>query len=371
MEYFTAGGGRAADDGARAGRDGRNGSGREAAETSRRLQPEGRAMLDALLEDLASLGGVRPAALVAPRAGPLPPGVERLHARGEPLEAAARALRRRSPTLFWPVAPESGRTLARLVRRAREAGAEPVGPTASGIGAAADRARLLRRLARAGLRVPRGGPAAGVRAAREKARALGLPAVVKPGRGAGGVGVTLVRREADVAAAWWRAARAEPALPPLVQRYVPGPAASVTVLAGSGGGRALALARQEVVFVPEARYRGGSVPYAHPQAERAREAARRAADACPGLRGLVGVDLVLGRRGPMVVEINPRLTTSYLGLRAREGARLARAGLRLGAGLPRGIHPPRGGAPGGGGPAVRFRPGGTVRPVRAPSEDRR
>ena len=49
---------------------------------------------------------------------------------------------------------------------------------------------------------------------------------------------------------------------------------------------------------------------------------RTALAACrsiPGLRGYVGVDLIIpsaesGR--PVVVEINPRLTTSYLGYRA-------------------------------------------------------
>jgi predicted ATP-grasp superfamily ATP-dependent carboligase len=33
------------------------------------------------------------------------------------------------------------------------------------------------------------------------------------------------------------------------------------------------------------------------------------------LRGPVGVDLVLTRRGAVVIEINPRLTSSWIGLR--------------------------------------------------------
>jgi hypothetical protein len=33
------------------------------------------------------------------------------------------------------------------------------------------------------------------------------------------------------------------------------------------------------------------------------------------LRGYVGVDLVLTEREPVVVEVNPRLTTSYIGLK--------------------------------------------------------
>jgi predicted ATP-grasp superfamily ATP-dependent carboligase len=39
------------------------------------------------------------------------------------------------------------------------------------------------------------------------------------------------------------------------------------------------------------------------------------AAAIPLLWGYVGVDLVLTESGPVVLEINPRLTTSYCGLR--------------------------------------------------------
>ncbi len=49
----------------------------------------------------------------------------------------------------------------------------------------------------------------------------------------------------------------------------------------------------------------------------------------PGLRGWVGVDLVLPDDGPpVVVEINPRLTTSYLGYRRLTGTNLAERWLR-------------------------------------------
>lgn len=38
-------------------------------------------------------------------------------------------------------------------------------------------------------------------------------------------------------------------------------------------------------------------------------------DAIPGLWGFVGIDLVLSSSGPIVIEINPRMTTSYVGLK--------------------------------------------------------
>ena len=52
-------------------------------------------------------------------------------------------------------------------------------------------------------------------------------------------------------------------------------------------------------------------------------------DAVEGLRGYVGVDVVLGTAadgsGDVVIEINPRLTTSYIGLRALARFNLAEA----------------------------------------------
>jgi hypothetical protein len=41
----------------------------------------------------------------------------------------------------------------------------------------------------------------------------------------------------------------------------------------------------------------------------------RIAAAIPDLWGYVGVDLVATASGPVVLEVNPRLTTSYCGLR--------------------------------------------------------
>ena len=41
--------------------------------------------------------------------------------------------------------------------------------------------------------------------------------------------------------------------------------------------------------------------------------------AIPGLGGYFGVDLILTGDGPSVVDVNPRLTTSYAGLRAGLG----------------------------------------------------
>jgi predicted ATP-grasp superfamily ATP-dependent carboligase len=54
--------------------------------------------------------------------------------------------------------------------------------------------------------------------------------------------------------------------------------------------------------------------------------AQRVARAIPGLRGFVGIDVVWHpQRGPVVIEVNPRLTVAYAGLSAALGGNLASA----------------------------------------------
>ena len=96
---------------------------------------------------------------------------------------------------------------------------------------------------------------------------------------------------------------------------------------------ALPAAAQDLSAEGRFQYRGGSLPLAPPLTLRAQHLARRAVEAVPGLRGYVGVDLLLGEAGDgsqdWAVEINPRLTTSYVGLRALAQTNLAELLLRL------------------------------------------
>jgi hypothetical protein len=64
------------------------------------------------------------------------------------------------------------------------------------------------------------------------------------------------------------------------------------------------------------QYRGGSLPIANSLAKRAEDLAERAADVLPDPLGYLGLDIVLGEEesGDFIIEVNPRLTTSYVGL---------------------------------------------------------
>jgi predicted ATP-grasp superfamily ATP-dependent carboligase len=113
----------------------------------------------------------------------------------------------------------------------------------------------------------------------------------------------------------------------LVQPFVAGTPMSASFLVDRRGRPHLVgVGRQDVELVGNRFvYRGGTVPCGSP--ELAGEA-RRAVEALSSrLRGWVGVDFILDEGGRAVVlEINPRLTTSFVGLR-----RLLPPGLLAGA----------------------------------------
>jgi len=288
------------------------------------LAREGRAMLTALVADLARIGrheivttADRRFTLHAPRGVDVvtvgPGGVALL----DDLIASVDAV--------WLIAPETDGWLEGLAAKVERTGRMLLGTGSAAIRRAADKQRLPNRLARCGLPHPPTRVVHRHAEARAIADDLGYPVIVKPARGAGCGGVCLAKTPRDLQAAIERATgcsaglsapRRGPERAALLQRYVPGVAASVSLL--SDGRRAVALAAnaQAICAGSSLSYTGGRTPLDHPLAERAIDAAMRTCEAFPGLHGYVGVDLVLTSADAVVIEVNPRLTTAYLGVRS-------------------------------------------------------
>lgn len=160
-----------------------------------------------------------------------------------------------------------------------------------------------------------------------------FPAVVKPRWGAGSLVTHMVRNTKEWNRLREKSGDQQWAGAMIMQPFVPGQPASVAFLIGLTGRVPLPAASQ--IFSDDGRfhYGGGIVPLPGPLTPRAQRLAERAIDTIPGLRGYVGVDLVLGRSSDgsqdWVIEINPRLTTSYIGLRALAESNLADAMLNI------------------------------------------
>jgi predicted ATP-grasp superfamily ATP-dependent carboligase len=287
------------------------------------LQVEGRAMLAAVLADLGKIAGVEPVTLLAGGEAPHTAGttVRRTGAEEEP--ARFRELSRACDSTVI-IAPECGGILGQRCRWAEDAGGRLLGPGSAAVALAADKEELARRWQAAGVRTPPCTPLSGP---------VVFPAVCKPRHGAGSQTTFLVRGPDELPGclAGARAEGWEGEL--LLQPFVPGRPASVALLLGPGQEIALPPAWQRLSPDGRFRYLGGALPLPPGPAARAAALARQAVRAVPGLRGYVGVDLVLGEApdgsGDQAIEINPRLTTSYVGLRALAAGNLAEALLRV------------------------------------------
>lgn len=100
----------------------------------------------------------------------------------------------------------------------------------------------------------------------------------------------------------------------IVQEYIPGDVCSVCLL--SDGKEALPISlNKQIVEIDEngGEYKGGYIPYEHPLKEKAFEVAKKACEFIPGIKGFIGVDLVIAD-DVYLIEINSRFTTSYVGL---------------------------------------------------------
>ena len=273
------------------------------------LRAEGQAMVRAIVEDFDRVPDIKVLTLPTPDAG----------------ERAVRE-QARMADFTLVIAPEFDQLLFTLCRCVEEEDGCLLGPSAAGVALTADKLILARHLLANGVRTP---PCVLVA---ESPLPFALPIVCKPRFGAGSLGISFSREAEQSAASALRCAwRLNDDM--IAQPFVAGRAASVAFLLSPHQQLALAPAAQHLSEDGRFHYLGGAVPLPPDLAKRAVRVARPAVVAAHGLRGYVGVDVVLGDAADgsedWVIEINPRLTTSYLGLRQLAETNLAEAMLRI------------------------------------------
>lgn len=273
---------------------------------------EGELMLHALLRDLSELPGHQIMTLRDARLSPLnlPINVHMLYHSRELAQAMSRSLK--DCDAVWPIAPETGGELERLSQAALDHGCALLGSRPEAISIATSKLATIRRLSEHEIPVVTSWSGAQVLAG---APLPDPPWVVKPDDGIGCSGTRIVRSRDDLFAMLLESPTGL-----IVQPYMTGTHASLSVLAGNGQCILLACNEQRVVVVnDEFRLSGcvvNGVQSGRPALERL---ARAVVDALPGLWGYFGVDLILNAEQAYVLEVNPRLTTSFAGISAALG----------------------------------------------------
>jgi len=288
---------------------------------------EGAAMVTALAADFLALAGARVTLLRDMRLDELVlPGCEfiEVHSSSHRQDEIECLAAEADHTLV--IAPEFDDILLHTLRLARQAGGHLLAASDEFVQLTADKHRTALHLSKAGVPVPK---AVAISPDEEKLPTDFIyPAVLKPVCGAGSQHTLLVSSPQDEPPTYpW---------PSRLERYCPGTAASVAMFCGPTHRTPLPACRQNLSTDGRFSYRGGSLIHEADLARRATLLADRTMEALPPALGYVGVDLVLGKGADgsddFVIEVNPRLTTSYVGLRAATDDNLAAALLENAAG---------------------------------------
>jgi tyramine---L-glutamate ligase len=293
------------------------GGGCAGAPLPRALLPEAALMLRALVGDLRSCADV--ISLRDARIEDLPDeGAQRVVYEHAQWQAGFDALVRDCDAACL-IAPETGEMLERLSARVLAAGKPLLGSRPHAIAIAARKLATARALEAAGVAVvPTSWPV--------EFDGEG-PCVVKPDDGCGCEDTRRFAHRAD--ALVWISMQAERERF-VLQPYVSGEPISLSVLASATGVRLLSVNRQRIELRDGIFSLSGCIVNAMIDADGALlDLAKRVIGAIPGLWGYVGIDALLTQQGPVVLEVNPRLTTSYAGLRDALGINPARLVLDL------------------------------------------
>ena len=146
--------------------------------------------------------------------------------------------------------------------------------------------------------------------------------------GVGCSGLSIIKEEGQIGKAIAKIRGESKSSRFVAQEFIEGESVSVSLLATENKALAISLNTQNITMAgPEAfsSYNGGCIPFDHPLKQEAFDLAEKVVESFHGLQGYVGVDLVLAQDKPYVVDVNPRLTTSYVGLRKVVNFNLAEA----------------------------------------------
>jgi predicted ATP-grasp superfamily ATP-dependent carboligase len=221
----------------------------------------------------------------------------------------------------YVIAPESGQVLEKLIENVEDSEGTSINCGSDVIRQVSNKMTVYETLKKLGLKTPE----TVLLDTNEKienighlTKDLGYPMVFKPLDGVSCDGLSIVKDRNEIVGAVKKVMRESLSKQFIAQNRVKGKAASVCVISNGDKALSMTLNRQFVTLASpneQSGYHGGTVPFDHKLEGKALKAAKKAVEAASGLKGYVGVDMILTDEEPVIVEINPRLTVSYIGLR--------------------------------------------------------
>ena len=222
----------------------------------------------------------------------------------------------------YVVAPEPNHVLQSIVECIESTGTLSLNCRAAGIEQASDKAVLGEQVERLGLSFPKtiafDANSSSEEISQTIRRELGVPIIIKPAKGAGCSGISIAQNVGQIAQAICKVKVETGCATLTAQELINGIPVSVSLITTGTEALPVSLNLQDItVATPDegSTYNGGLVPFEHSLRDKAFKAAKLLAESLSGLRGYIGIDFVLTQDKAFVMEVNPRLTTSYVGLR--------------------------------------------------------
>lgn len=239
------------------------------------------------------------------------------------------------------IAPEDEGTLSRVMKIIRSTGLQVIGPDSKSSDLCSDKVNCVSLFNDLSVEIPTTITGTKNRILNESG-SIEYPVVVKPAMSSGATHLMLVRNSREMDAALKTLDETNASNQILVQEYLKGIDASVSLLVGVDWIEILSVNRQYVSLEgPDSKssYLGGECPFEHPGANMAIESSRKIVNALPGLKGYVGIDFILKDSKAFAIEINPRLTVSAVGIARTRGHHALASTLACRAEKPPELHP--------------------------------
>ena len=221
---------------------------------------------------------------------------------------------------IYIIAPETNQTLQSYIELAEKTGKIILNTPANIIAKTTDKTALYIDLQKAGYTIPKTIILNVAHSTTQIEQALTThltyPLIFKPADGTSCSGISLIENTTDIpyGIEKIKAASANPRF--IAQEKIEGDSVSVSLISNGKKAIALTLNKQQITIAKqtESSYEGGTTPYKHPKNNEAKIVAERIVESL-GLQGYVGIDFILGQNKLFVLDVNTRLTTSYVGLR--------------------------------------------------------